>query len=1682
MSGALTGNGKSIPFQHCIKQPILMNESDSSAMLAELADCAVVRETLGLPAIPPPAVFSKLFQNNPSASPFWMIQGQVGQKLLEREAKKSLFYDAEGKRYPLIHQLTANQLIIEGNLEKLTDLYGKIRSAMDRLQAKASEGAAAVETIRTEIAELIAQSRVLIDDLEKRTKVLEKWALQDGKDKAVSREAALDIGFQLYRAFETVSGTSSHSKVERSYGFLQDTHNRRFKAPETMSGLNFGVAAIDLNITAPNTVNRNLGDLVLDEAYEILRRHFNDSVVTKGTRTNFRIVNPDGTKLSQEMLLQVEREIYESLMRKVSENPKWKKFIEGYQLNLSAGYHEVQFDPKEIVRSVSGEYSVESVNELLSRVDQAFRVAHGRSQEVYSRLKQTNSLHESTKTPRLNHGQFPITDLNGIPEGRYFEPGEKVHSAGGAVRLVHNLKMVKENLVDLKTGLISLDWNATEPAKTGFHHSSMNMIDSALEMLEENRSQYRSVGYDVTHDWRMPRLVDRPFAMERVDAIVRETGGARLLFVELGKFYSFARTWYGGHHDQYVHELIYDFYKVLVQNHLHLAHPANTFPVLSEQNQLVIDPKMAQPFEGTEIPETSKIFRLLNNPKTGMPIAQETVIGMREGDEIGFIIGERDENGRLIDDKRIKEVFALFNEIVKNKFGLMFFDDIEKVGPDAVRTPKWQLLEYRNGKFNGNGQHALSENNILKLESEVTSGFTGLMVDYEPWTNEMQDPKSPKETANVVIGRRPRWRFFEDGRVASRIHIHYGEPVLVAEGKSFSRPETVPEALLQLYPELGRQPLLVKMQTRLTAGYVSVSLQRGSELDSAWSLANDLSKKSKIKGGQPVLTEVHADWSPKPEGHDYDKSISMGRSKELAENFAEYAQEKRPVPNGTLSEELVSFLKEHERVLVHAVNPHKPADFEREMLSIVKRKVKNSDLKTRLNAEIRENFSNAGPLLRVRDAFIVTQLLEREGLNLNLKALAPAFWRSLGIGNQLVPAANVRRRLATAKSLLVKLYVQQTGSLPPPDVMAESRKYLDPKTVFIPEEIYSLARQYKVPPEKVPYFVAGLQADKIRELGQEAFRSLTLEDLHRLAQSPEGQAFLRDPKNALLLQDNLKARVAYQGVPLLTAMLSVFPAEMLSNYLAQKVGLQKHLSPKAIAELKFGMTIYFAHTFNITASGVWEVVVNRMGAAKALTESIGSAVNIGSMQTTRIAGQQFVRVGLRSGGGLGRAMLDGVLEKWGISTLERTGARQVAWHLAKGVPRVPYNMLRTMGAGYLSAFLFDKVSAQFLDPNHPLRKYGSFVAFFAPDLLRLTLGSSRIAASRFLTRGGSLFTKAGNGLLAVSIVNFGFNKLFVDNEYESSINQRVTDRVYEEPVRWYGIPFKGLRHGMRAIAPDLIDWSVTTGNSKLKNEILASDRQNSQMVMEILISGLPKLLVNPTMFKLDDAASYQNIDFGILSHPVELNEMERRVFDLLAKSDKDLGVDALNFVPEESLELTLQRVYLFQMQQGIRYLIAVRQPENDWVRRLFSADGTLKPGMGEDLLLQLMPAKPQETSPQDKILFSRRVMVGLAVLDGRYRLNGHLVDDLAQQAGILDAGKNWILGDEFFAALSLYAGQVQDGKDERAKKRLADVVGKLQLDYLTASEADRNRILEALRCLGIQAEVSPAVFQPLSSP
>src|SRR5262249_37825634 len=144
---------------------------------------------------------------------------------------------------------------------------------------------------------------------------------------------------------------------------------------------------------------------------------------------------------------------------------------------------------------------------------------------------------------------------------------------------------------------------------------------------------------------------------------------------------------------------------------------------------------------------------------------------------------------------------------------------------------------------------------------------------------------------------------------------------------------------------------------------------------------------------------------------------------------------------------------------------------------------------------------------------------------------------------------------------------------------------------------------------------------------------------------------------------------------------------------------------------------------------------------------------------------------------------------------------------------------------------------------------------------------------------------------------------------------------------------------------------------------------------------LPKLLASPNYFTASDPHSYQTVDFSVLTKPIVLNVEELAIQKKLATISGEIPKETFASIPEDVLQKSLQKIQFYQIQQAARFLVAVRQSNNEWARDVFNEDGTLKEGKGEIMLDKLFPAKDKEPAALEKLLASRKALIGLALLD-----------------------------------------------------------------------------------------------------
>lgn len=319
------------------------------------------------------------------------------------------------------------------------------------------------------------------------------------------------------------------------------------------------------------------------------------------------------------------------------------------------------------------------------------------------------------------------------------------------------------------------------------------------------------------------------------------------------------------------------------------------------------------------------------------------------------------------------------------------------------------------------------------------------------------------------------------------------------------------------------------------------------------------------------------------------------------------------------------------------------------------------------------------------------------------------------------------------------------------------------------------------------------------------------------------------------------------------------------------------------------------------------------------------------------------------------------------------GKKFVNGRWGTGIRNLP--VLRFAGSGYLTGKIFDETSGIFLEENHPVRKYGTYVAggagMVAPEILSRTVGK-RLAATSLLSRAGSYFNKLGSRAMIIGLVDMGFG--FAVNDYTKSVNKRVADRYYDKYIYdlngwdFLVVPliYKGASILSRAVAPNINDWATTVGNSEWVEEVLSEDREACRENLDLI----------KEVFQSADGES-PDVRRQIVRHlvdamktPVTVTDEELNQLNLLQQAGRKPGADefassdemmknlggtlqVLQYGgkekscitwPQDQVDALYHKVAVAQMQLAARFMVGVRQDNelNNWAREVFNPDGTLK--------------------------------------------------------------------------------------------------------------------------------------------
>lgn len=283
-------------------------------------------------------------------------------------------------------------------------------------------------------------------------------------------------------------------------------------------------------------------------------------------------------------------------------------------------------------------------------------------------------------------------------------------------------------------------------------------------------------------------------------------------------------------------------------------------------------------------------------------------------------------------------------------------------------------------------------------------------------------------------------------------------------------------------------------------------------------------------------------------------------------------------------------------------------------------------------------------------------------------------------------------------------------------------------------------------------------------------------------------------------------------------------------------------------------------------------------------------------------------------------------------------------------------VLRNFGWGLFSYLGYDAIASNYVAADDPWRKYGSPIAggvgMVAPELLgryvapRLaaTAVGSRLATSLVGRAVGGVASRATVGLALV----WGMNKIFqlgVGSDYEASVNQRVTDLIYNEHVYklngWdllvLPLAVKGIRAGSRFLAPDAMEWAVTKDNADLKAGIYEQDEKDSQQGDDFMREALP-----PFLYSANPADREEMLK--LLRSPITLN-MQETLLSVALKTNGVAGIKSMKpDWTDDQVEGFCRKYLAYQIQQTAKSLVFIDRPLNKWSWEVFNKDGTLQAG------------------------------------------------------------------------------------------------------------------------------------------
>ena len=471
--------------------------------------------------------------------------------------------------------------------------------------------------------------------------------------------------------------------------------------------------------------------------------------------------------------------------------------------------------------------------------------------------------------------------------------------------------------------------------------------------------------------------------------------------------------------------------------------------------------------------------------------------------------------------------------------------------------------------------------------------------------------------------------------------------------------------------------------------------------------------------------------------------------------------------------------------------------------------------------------------------------------------------------------------------------------------------------------------EHTVPLEFTPeLMLAARGVSDPAQISRLAHRDLSVESMQRFLSSDAGRVWRETYGSEARA---LGRRLVGQGVPLGLGIGSVFGAEALADVMG--------LDPVADRELRFGMSVYFAHAVQANATPLWEAYANR--------QLFHRPFDYLRTRQVRVAGEvlhqyEFFRHARGS---------EALYGSWRTGALA-LGGSQTLLSRALRFSLLPVRAAWNMGHGLMFSRLAESLVRDMPEDSW-LRNYGPTLAFFAPDAGAILAPrmAERLLGNRPMGAAGRIFA----GAFIADMTYSGVSHLAYGGEaaFQHQINMHAAQlrRERGDASLW--------RDALRFLAPGLSahvdshEYLFGSPNS-YRREILMEGREWTSRVERELREEVPALI------------QYTGEDWDqALGRQVQLNPLESDIREQLSLFFRDTGTaggtsrgDVVAWLQREfsghdlsrsQVERALVRIRLRNFQDSVAAAMALGGARSSDLAVFFDERGRLLPGQGRHL-------------------------------------------------------------------------------------------------------------------------------------